>query len=1348
MTYDATDGYVLLFGGVYGGSLQFLGESSSFGDTWTYQDGVWTNLTPHLKSSPDARELVMMAYDPTDKEVVLFGGESSYGNPSTPVYGGHGDTWTFVHGAWTNLTSSLSTAPSPRFRGGMAYDYHDGYLVLYGGSDPSGSPFLSDTWKFVNDRWTNLTSSVSGSPPTWARFSLAYDPTGQELVAFGGSIDPTATTGVDYTWVYQNLAWKNDTQTPSPNGRVYYQMATDWALGGAILYGGSPSSGAGVPMNDTWLFKNGSWTNLTAQFTGNPGQRGYEFLAYDPDGGYLVLFGGYNNNAAETEFNDTWTLGPNVTAFARADPDATDLGKTVTFSTIATPATSGITYSYSGLPSGCSSTNASAFTCQPTVTGLYNFSVTATTTTGSSDSSYTSFNLSGVPSVISVDFAPAIGGVGLVETFSANASGGTGALGYAWSHLPPGCSSSNASSISCTPTKVGTYNVTVTVTDRVGATANGSADLVVNSTYGLIFTESGLPTSTKWGATVGTTVKSSTSASLSFLERNGSVGYSISPVAGYTTNWTGNAVIRGSNVSIAVSFSEVRYNVTFAEKGLATGTNWTVKLGNTTRSTTGAQVRFSEANGTFAYHATSSGRYVAATPYGNETVKGSAATVNVSFESTFTLTFHETGLPTGTNWTVALSSASNASTSANLSFVLPNGTYSYSVHGVAGYETNWTGQAVVSGANTAVAVNFTQVRYAILFTETGLIGGSLWTVNVSGTNRSSGSPTIEVDEPNGTYSYSFARVSGYLGPAPNNLTLDGSGASRSVTFVELFAITFRESGLPALTSWTVILNGTPIATTSSALVFSEANGTYNYTIPTVPGFIAPAPGGIVVAGTDQVESAVFRETFALTFQETGLVGGTRWSVDLASTLRAATGDKIAFVETNGSYNYTIPPVPGYLNPTTGNVSVQGQATVVDVTFRMLFEVTFRSKDLPNGTAWSVTVQGAPNATVSSEIGFFEPNGSYAYSVNGVVGYVFASTGQVTVSGSAVVVTVPFERLYGVTFTETGLPKGTAWTVTLNGTLHPIAGTATSFELTNGSYAYVIGAISGFQTTANGLLKVNGQNASVSVDFVAVYPIAFSETGLPAGTNWSVRIGATTLNSTTATIVFQEPEGPYAYSILPIPGYSTVWSGTIDQTGISYFEPVKFTLVTYPVTFGETGLSTGTNWSLTLTAASGSPFRTGRSTTVWSDGASTITIDLPNGTFTLSSSAPGEQALSATFQESAGVPGVGPTFAYPPNASTGSRFLGLPATEGYGLLGGIVAAAVAAALAGILISRRRRSPPTEPGPGPAPEAEPAAYDLPPSDASPMDAPVEPSPSEESPAPAWPAGDPPSEFSPAE
>jgi hypothetical protein len=64
-------------------------------------------------------------------------------------------------------------------------------------------------------------------------------------------------------------------------------------------------------------------------------------------------------------------------------------------------------------------------------------------------------------------------------TLMVSASGGYGALSYSYANLPPGCLSTNATSLSCYPTSSGNYRVTVTVTDRAMESANATAIITV-----------------------------------------------------------------------------------------------------------------------------------------------------------------------------------------------------------------------------------------------------------------------------------------------------------------------------------------------------------------------------------------------------------------------------------------------------------------------------------------------------------------------------------------------------------------------------------------------------------------------------------------------------------------------------------------------------------------------------------------------------------------------------------------------------------------------------------------------------------------------------------------------------
>ncbi|MCI4346327.1 MAG: kelch motif-containing protein, partial [Thermoplasmata archaeon] len=317
MAYDTHDGYVLMFGGSSGS-----GVSAS---TWTYQNGVWTDISGNLNSSPPKRYAAAMTYDAKDNETVLFGGYDASAHYWS-------DTWTFANGTWTNLTSKLSVHPSGRWRANMAYDAKDGYVVLFGGTDSGGTP-LSDTWKFVANKWTDITSSVTGSPSPRYRFTMAYDAADKEVVTFGGCTTMVTNCADGSTWTYAAGAWSNITPGTSPSARVYSMMAYDAHLRALILFGGSPQATSLGTMQDTWKFSGGSWTNLTLTVGYHPPTRGYQVMAYDPLGSYVLLFGGISHPSSTSGYySDSWAFGPNIVVWATAQPAAIDLTQSTAIS--------------------------------------------------------------------------------------------------------------------------------------------------------------------------------------------------------------------------------------------------------------------------------------------------------------------------------------------------------------------------------------------------------------------------------------------------------------------------------------------------------------------------------------------------------------------------------------------------------------------------------------------------------------------------------------------------------------------------------------------------------------------------------------------------------------------------------------------------------------------------------------------------------------------------------------------------------------------------------------------------------------------------------------------------------
>ena len=216
-TNDSTDGYMLLFGGLSSAC------DVTCNDTWAFRQGNWTQLTEPI--SPSNRSGAGMADDLFDGYVVLFGGT---GSPSSCTrqhqddpYCMFRDTWSFRDGTWaelypvgavppepftdgmvydgalqrvlytvTDTNSSLAPgiwwtfhagnwtdsgpdyedfqgiAPPNRFGEGLAFDWNDGYSMLYGGTGIEFQPF-NDTWRYVGSNWTNITQSTGSEGPTY-----------------------------------------------------------------------------------------------------------------------------------------------------------------------------------------------------------------------------------------------------------------------------------------------------------------------------------------------------------------------------------------------------------------------------------------------------------------------------------------------------------------------------------------------------------------------------------------------------------------------------------------------------------------------------------------------------------------------------------------------------------------------------------------------------------------------------------------------------------------------------------------------------------------------------------------------------------------------------------------------------------------------------------------------------------------------------------------------------------------------------------------------------------------------------------------------------------------------------
>ncbi len=463
MVYDPVQREVILFGGSLCPSLPC---ADLYGDTWTYSNFHWTQLSPPVSPSP--RYAASMVWDAKDQYAVLFGGFTG----TTTL----NDTWTFQNGTWTNITGTTNQTPGPRWRAAMTYDAGDGEVLMFGGTNTAGTAY-SDTWAFAGGHWKKL--SPSGSPPGRYRASMSYDAADNESVLYGGC---TASSCPDAsTWVFHNDSWKQLSPTTYPSSRTYY--AEDYApqYSEVLLFGGATETTTAT-YNDLYSFANNTWTDRSANVTGAPSDRAYGMMVNDPADGYLLLFGGATESTSGTYtyFNQTWALGPPIVGRVTTAPGAADLGGTVQINATPFNAPKNITFSYRALPPGCRPANRSVIACRPNSTGTFPISVTLTTPGGFSTSENGSLTVRSDPTLQSFAVTPANVTQGSPISVATSVGGGTLPYRFAYSGLPSGCSTADRPTLSCTPQQNGSFSIVVTVTDAAGWILNGSATLVVH----------------------------------------------------------------------------------------------------------------------------------------------------------------------------------------------------------------------------------------------------------------------------------------------------------------------------------------------------------------------------------------------------------------------------------------------------------------------------------------------------------------------------------------------------------------------------------------------------------------------------------------------------------------------------------------------------------------------------------------------------------------------------------------------------------------------------------------------------------------------------------------------------
>jgi YVTN family beta-propeller protein len=339
-----------------------------------------------------------------------------------------------------SLSTTISVGGAPD---GVAYDAGKGEVFVAN---------LGGNVSVINDTSNSVVATVGvGTYPD----AVTYDPNGEIFVANYFSSNVTV------------ISDSNDTVVANTNVGLYPSaMAYDR---GDIVVANYLSNNVSF-LSDA----NNSLVTTVAVAAGPQG------AAFDA-GNDLV----YVTNVNQGTISILWGPSPptSISSFAPTPP-AISLGSLARFVVTATGGTGNYSFQFTGLPAGCASSDTHLLTCTPTSAGTYPVKVYVNDTTGSGSGSRaaatTTLTVNPHDAILTFSATPANLSLGSSTSFRVSVTGGTGALAYLYTGVPRGCSTLDTPSLDCSPSVVGTFNVTVLVTDSTGSRVSANVTLTVN----------------------------------------------------------------------------------------------------------------------------------------------------------------------------------------------------------------------------------------------------------------------------------------------------------------------------------------------------------------------------------------------------------------------------------------------------------------------------------------------------------------------------------------------------------------------------------------------------------------------------------------------------------------------------------------------------------------------------------------------------------------------------------------------------------------------------------------------------------------------------------------------------
>jgi hypothetical protein len=441
------DGGILMLAGVWE-SNSTLANGVCVHYTWLFANEEWANESNGTQPSAQSSlsDGINSVYDPAEQGIILW--ETSWTGTS--------ETWIRANQSWTNVTSSFSAPPLPA---AMTWDSQLATILAFENVGKSGE--RCSLWALSSARWSNVTASYVGFPfganqsvDFYGGIGMAYDSYDGILLiqGYGNNL-----AGFTYSLTnYQSpLALFNETTYSIELGKRTVLQVLTVATGLPLAY-----SYDGLPP--------GCESMNVSELTCEPNQTGTFFP---------VMTVRDTNGSFGTATTEVVVLGP-VVAQLSESATVLDLGMSVWFN--ATAFGVDLIFSYSGLPTGCSSTNVSHLRCTPTAIGASTPNLWLTDGNGASENmSFGGVTVNPALQAKLETNSTLVSEVGIMFSWSASGIGGTQPYVFDWSGLPQGCGAPNSSRIVCIPSQTGNFEPYVSITDGAGSRRYSNASLTI-----------------------------------------------------------------------------------------------------------------------------------------------------------------------------------------------------------------------------------------------------------------------------------------------------------------------------------------------------------------------------------------------------------------------------------------------------------------------------------------------------------------------------------------------------------------------------------------------------------------------------------------------------------------------------------------------------------------------------------------------------------------------------------------------------------------------------------------------------------------------------------------------------